>query len=236
MKHLQKLLLLSLLLVTCSSATAYRSWTRLEGRDEAKSHFTASLAYLQGRNNHSCGGFLVAPGWVMTAAQCSKYKPLTVTLEAHTSKEGSWQTFEVQEYHCHPNFTKPEAGNDILLLKLQGNATSNSYLPLEEKPRRVSKCSMLGWEHRAHSATLRKATVTVISNRDCMSYFPGRAKNLLCGRSGSAGVPGKSDAGDPLICNNKAFGIFSYKYGTWPGFYTLIAPYLSWVESVMKSV
>ncbi|NXX42662.1 CMA1 Chymase, partial [Tricholaema leucomelas] len=196
------------------------------------------MAYLRGRNNHSCGGFLVAPNWVMTAAQCLAYRPLTVTLGAHTapSKEGSWQTFEVQDYHCHPNFTTPKKGNDILLLKLKGNATSNSYLPFKEKfnIKGDTKCRVLVWGHRAHNGTLCKATVTIISDRNCLSYFPMRAANLVCGKSEPAGVPEKSDAGDPLICNNKAYGIFSYKYGPWPGFYTLIAPYLSWIESVLK--
>uniref|UniRef100_A0A663DUN3 Peptidase S1 domain-containing protein n=1 Tax=Aquila chrysaetos chrysaetos TaxID=223781 RepID=A0A663DUN3_AQUCH len=107
MKHLQKLLL-SLLLVTCPPATASKG-------GEAKTHSTPYVAYLQGKNNHFCGGFLVAPNWVMTAAQCF------------------------------------------------------------------------------------------------------------------------GDAGDPLVCNNKAYGIFSYRHNNWPGFYTHIAPYLPWVNSVMKS-
>ncbi|XP_074933302.1 chymase-like [Phalacrocorax aristotelis] len=240
MKHLQKLLLF-LLLVTCPPAKASYSWNWRERGGEAKTHSTPYMAYLQGKNNQFCGGFLVAPNWVMTAAQCFVHKPLTVILGAHTiqKREDSWQTFEVQEYHCHPGFMSPKKGNDILLLKLKGNATSNRYveiIPLEKsKVPGGTECSIAGWGYKTSTATLREANVTIIKKRDCLSHFPGLADNLICGHSESPGVPEKGDTGDPLVCNKAAYGIFSYKHNNWPGFYTHIAPYLHWVYSVMKS-
>uniref|UniRef100_A0A8C0EX56 Peptidase S1 domain-containing protein n=1 Tax=Bubo bubo TaxID=30461 RepID=A0A8C0EX56_BUBBB len=208
MKHLQKLLL-SLLLVT------YYSRNRMEGGGEAKTHSTPYVAYLQGKNNHFCGGFLVAPNWVMTAAQCF---PLTVILGAHTiqRREESWQTFEVQEYHCHPDFMSPKKGNDILLLKLKGNATSNSYVRTisfeKSKVPGGTACSIAGWGYKTPAATLREATVTIIKQRDFSLFF--------------ANAPSS---------RGPSYGIFSYRHNNWPGFYTHIAPYLPWVNSVMKS-
>ncbi|XP_010136769.1 PREDICTED: granzyme E-like [Buceros rhinoceros silvestris] len=238
MKHLQKLLLL-VLLVTCLPAKAHYPWNRMERG--AKTRSTPYVAYLQGKNTHVCGGFLVAPNWVMTAAQCAAHKPLTVILGARTiqRKEDSWQTFEVQEYHCHPDFKIPRDGNDILLLKLKGNATSNSYVQTiafeKSKVPDGTVCSIVGWGNKTPTATLREATVTIVKQRECIRQNPFLADNLICGHSGSAGVPEKSDAGDPLVCNNKAYGIFSYKHNKWPGFYTRIAPYLPWINKVMKA-
>ncbi|XP_027756900.1 granzyme G-like [Empidonax traillii] len=243
MEHLQTLLLPLLLVMwppvnTILSIADY-SWNRREGGGEARTPSTPYMAYLQGKNNHSCGGFLVAPNWVMTAAQCLVHKPLTVILGAHTvqRKEENWQKFEVKEYHCHPHFTSPKEGNDILLLKLNGNATSNSYVRTisfeKSRVRGGTVCSVVGY--KTPTGTLREATVTIIKRRDCLSHYPGLAENLICGRSRSAEVPEKGDAGDPLVCNNKAYGIFSYRHNNWPGFYTHIAHYLSWVNSVIKS-
>ncbi|XP_010005778.1 PREDICTED: granzyme K-like [Chaetura pelagica] len=236
MKHLQNLLL-ALLLVTCPPATANRFWNWMEGG--GGDHSTPYMAYLQGENHHFCGGFLVAPNWVMTAAHCGKHKPLIVILGAHTiqRREKSWQTFEVLEYHINPGFTRPEKGNDILFVQLKGNATSNSYVSTisigKSKVRDGAECSIVGWG--SSDRTLRNTKVTIIRQRDCLAHNPGLAENLICGRSGSDRVPEKSDAGDPLVCNNKAYGIFSYRHKNWPGFYTRIAHYLSWINSVMKS-
>lgn len=56
----------------------------------------------------------------LTVLDFTRHKPLTVILGAHTlqKREDSWQTFEVKQYHCHPDFTSPRKGNDILLLKV----------------------------------------------------------------------------------------------------------------------
>ncbi|KAM7024789.1 granzyme C-like isoform 2-T2 [Acridotheres tristis] len=244
MEHLLPLLL-PLLLVMCPPVSTDYPWKWRERGGEAKAasgtHPTPYLAYLKGKDNHSCGGFLVAPGWVMTAAQCLRHKPLTVILGAHTpqSREESWQTFEVKEYHPHPDFTNAKKGNDILLLKLNGSATSNDHVrPIsfdKSKGHDGDECYVFSWSHGTNTVTLREVTVTVIKRRNCLNYYPGLLDNLICGCSTPSGVPEKDDAGNPLVCNNKAYGIFSYRHSNWPDFYTHIAHYLPWVKSILKS-
>ncbi|NXY51765.1 GRAK protein, partial [Ceuthmochares aereus] len=155
------------------------------------------LAYLEGQNNTFCGGFLVAPNWVMSAAQCYAYRPLTVTLGAHTSqkREESKQTFEVENYFYLPEFKSPKNGKDILLLKLKGNATCNNYVRTisfeKSKVTSSTKCSVAGWSHKTPNGEVREATVTIIDSRDCLNLYPGLADNLICGHSKSAGIPEK---------------------------------------------
>ncbi|KAL2294955.1 hypothetical protein Nmel_018099 [Mimus melanotis] len=246
MEHLQTLLL-PLLLVMCppvstTPSIADNPWKwreRGEAKAASRTPPTPYLAYLKGKDSHSCAGFLMAPGWVMTAAQCYTHKPLTVILGARTpqSREESWQTFEVESYYRHPKFRSPRTGNDILLLKLNGSATSNSYVrPISfDEPKVRGKCCVFGWSHRTNTVTLSEATVTIIKKRECLNYYPGLADRLICGHSKPSGVPEKGDVGNPLICGNKAYGIFSYRHGNWPGFYTNIFDYRDWINCILNS-
>lgn len=45
----------------------------------------------------------------------------------------------------------------------------------------------------------------------------------------------QSYTGCPLVCNNRAYGIYSYPYRQPMSFYTDISPYLPWINHVMKS-
>ncbi|NWQ83534.1 GRAE protein, partial [Columbina picui] len=199
------------------------------------------VAYLRGRDGHSCGGFLVAPNWVMTAAQCSLHQPLTVILGARRiqRREESWQTFEVEKYYCYKDFKSPQNGDDILLLKLKGNATSNSYVSSISLEKSTvpggTVCSTAIWGYKPPADELHEATVTIIKERECLTRYPGLIDNVICGQSASAKVPEHvtGNAGDPLVCNNKAYGIFSYNYKQL-GFYTDITRYLPWINNIMK--
>nr|XP_009934113.1 PREDICTED: granzyme H [Opisthocomus hoazin] len=98
---------------------------RIIGGWEAQPHSRPYMAHLLIRNashKFECGGFLIRPDAVLSAAHCvtgKKAVNTTVILGAHNlkKKEPSWQVFHVGHWVIHPNYSKDKKENDIMLLK-----------------------------------------------------------------------------------------------------------------------
>ncbi|XP_043910732.1 duodenase-1-like [Protopterus annectens] len=97
------------------------------GGQEAIPHSKPYMAYLSINTScglMACGGFLVGPDWVMSAAHCGiDSRNITVLLGAHNiaQQEESQQTFGVQQVYIPPLYVHEtaESGNDIMLLKVR---------------------------------------------------------------------------------------------------------------------
>ncbi|NXQ54498.1 MCT1A protease, partial [Anthoscopus minutus] len=98
---------------------------RIIGGREVKPHSRPYMAYLKiqiGSQTSNCGGFLIRPDAVLSAAHCVHRKGtvrITVVLGAHnvSSREPSQQTLRVGHWVTHPNYSHAAFTNDIVLLK-----------------------------------------------------------------------------------------------------------------------
>ncbi|XP_019496975.1 PREDICTED: granzyme K [Hipposideros armiger] len=171
------------------------------GGKEVSPHSRPFMASIQYRGNHICGGVLIHPQWVLTAAHCrarfGKRQSSKVVLGAHSlsKNEASKQTFEIIKFVPFPRSTSDAKSSDIMLVKLHTAAKLDKHVKLlypstKNDIRAGTKCQVTGWgstdsELFSFSDTLREVTVTVISRKLCnsRSYYnhnPIITKGMIC--------------------------------------------------------
>jgi len=137
--------------------------------------YSASLQY---NSEHFCGGSLVAPDFVVTAAHCTS-SPSKITLGRYDLDDLSDYDFEVMdvvEAFVHPGYNKETVDNDIALLMLERQSI-HPYVKLNadsDVPTKSDDLRVKGWgdidpsdNGQLTSDELRETTVTYIPNEIC---------------------------------------------------------------------
>ncbi|CAN9508356.1 unnamed protein product [Ophioblennius macclurei] len=232
---------------------------RIIGGQEAWAHSWPWQVSLRVASMPACGGAVISPQWVVTAAHCfrrfKKASIWTVLAGKHdldNLQESGQQLVGVSSIITHHDYNFRTKVGDVALLKLQRPLIFDQYvrpinLWMDALPL-TKGCTVTGWgstqENGPRMHRLQEVNVSVLPSEACNEYYKGRIRhNMFCAGKDQGGVDAcQGDSGGPLSCftgsRHKLAGVVSWGIGCGrakrPGVYTKVQLYADWMSDTMS--
>ncbi|CAF2823906.1 unnamed protein product [Rotaria sp. Silwood2] len=248
---------------SCGCSTSFTLISRIVGGETAVRQSWSWAISLRSNGEHICGGSILSPSFIITAAHCFEYttnlKSITILVGSLTLNPSSHdlpQVRSVAQLYKHPNFGSNSFINDLALLRLSTplNMRHGNIKPICLPSDTVSQPSdnismiAIGWGTTSATGNILSSTLLQVTLQSISSRYSG-CKDLIydsklqfCAGIITGGKDTcQGDSGGPLMAfvNNvwQLYGITSYGYGCAlpgsPGVYTRVSYYVKWIRSIM---
>jgi secreted trypsin-like serine protease len=202
--------------------------------------------------NQFCGGTLVSPTKVVTAAHCATTRTprnTRVVLGREDRKSDEGVVARLSAIWVHPEYVSADQGADVAVLTLR-SPVDYTPLPLAQPSDGVlyepgTSGRVFGWgrtsEQGPASRYLLGATVPVTDHEYCRTAYPQYDPDeMTCAGYPEGGVDTcQGDSGGPFVAGGKLIGVTSWGEGCAregkPGVYSSIAAYSQAIEEQLAA-
>ncbi|MFF9351749.1 S1 family peptidase [Streptomyces sp. NPDC014734] len=214
------------------------------------------------RAGQFCGGAVVAPKKVLTAAHClsraalgvdvGKVRDLKVIVGRDSLRGSGGKEIPVQAAWSNPGFDPATNAGDVAVLTLAEPLPAKSVIPMAASGDAVyepgTAAVVYGWGdttgYSDYASSLRSAKVSVLSDRMCELAYPGgrngayAASAMLCAGEPQGGYDAcQGDSGGPLVARGRLIGLVSWGNGCGrpgsPGVYTRVSAAIGWIPGAV---
>ena len=219
---------------------------RIVGGLEASVNQFPYQVSMQYYGEHVCGGTVIDPDHVLTAAHCCFGPQSAISVVAgvkYLNDEG--QRRAVNRVTLHELYRDDRVEYDICLLRLNGafqldNVTVAAVDMAREVTQNGEECVVAGWGSTRSGGgsvnTLKYVELPNLGDSECdQAYTSYDPESMMCAGCEAGGRDScQGDSGGGLICRDQLAGIVSFGHGCalpgYPGVYTEVYYYRDWIK------